>query len=46
MKWCQVFQCWCDDVGEVVDVESTLHYCVGGSCHDCEAGVDVKGAER
>jgi hypothetical protein len=42
MKWCELFQCWCNDVDEVVD-EEAMQYCTGFSCDDCENAVDVKG---
>jgi len=41
MKWCEVFQCWCDEADEVVP-DDALEYCVGLTCDDCEAAVDVR----
>lgn len=37
MKWCSLFNMWCDDVEEIIDVEDTCDL----DCRDCEHKEDV-----
>lgn len=35
MKWCNMFQCWCDDLEDIVEEETIFETC-GMDCSDCD----------
>jgi hypothetical protein len=41
MKWCEVFQCFADEVDDIMP-EEAFQYCEGFSCDECDSCSDVK----
>lgn len=44
MKWCEAYQCWCDDLDDILDPEDQI-YCMVMSCDDCENSIELKERE-
>jgi len=36
MKWCNIYNCWCSDVEEVIDVEDAECDLDCKNCEECE----------